>query len=109
MASTAFPTRDDLSAMFRKRITRGEVRALKAASSKAPVTGNRNDMACHRCRLKSEGPVSAREFARSPSKSALSQIGDESKSMSNRIENVNGEACFPADRRPAAKRSLGQA
>jgi small subunit ribosomal protein S1 len=96
MASQAFPTRDEFSALLDESFG-GADQNFEGRVVKGIVTAIENDLAVIDVGLKSEGRVPLREFA-APGQKAELKVGDEVEVFVDRIENASGEAVLSRDR-----------
>src|SRR5438046_6746119 len=96
MATTAFPSRDDLAALLNESLG-GENETFEGKVVKGIVTAIENDLAVIDVGLKSEGRVALREFA-APGQRAELAVGDEVEVYVDRVENSQGEAMLSRDR-----------
>ncbi len=96
MASQAFPTRDEFSALLDESFG-GADQNFEGRVVKGTVTAIENDLAVIDVGLKSEGRVPLREFA-APGQKAELQVGDEVDVYVDRIENASGDAVLSRDR-----------
>ncbi len=96
MASQAFPTRDEFSALLDESFG-GADQNFEGRVVKGTVTAIENDLAVIDVGLKSEGRVPLREFA-APGQKAELKVGDEVDVYVDRIENASGDAVLSRDR-----------
>ncbi|MBK8630592.1 MAG: 30S ribosomal protein S1 [Sphingomonadales bacterium] len=96
MASQAFPTRDEFSALLDESFG-GADQNFEGRVVKGIVTAIENDLAVIDVGLKSEGRVPLREFA-APGQKAELKVGDEVDVFVDRIENASGDAVLSRDR-----------